>query len=60
VIYAGSPGRVVFVVGSQSFSQEFPGEDWEYLGRGFMLETEAFGLVHPEKPDENLHFVERA
>jgi hypothetical protein len=36
------------------------GEDWEYLGRGAMIDTDFAGLVHYPEDDEELSLVRRA
>lgn len=60
ITYAGSRGCVVFVVATRSYCDEYPEEDWSFLGRGFMIETEAHGLIHQDEGDEDLILVERA
>jgi hypothetical protein len=60
VIYDGTPGRVVFVIETRSFSPDYPAEYWDYLGKGVMLDTEAHGLVHLDPPGERVQFIGRA
>src|SRR6476660_2422568 len=36
VTLAGRPGVVVFVIDTQSFSVDFPEQEWEYLKSGFI------------------------
>lgn len=59
VTEAGAPGRVVFVIASRSFSPEHPEEQWGYLDRGFMIETQKYGLVLYDEANEDLILVER-
>jgi hypothetical protein len=42
-------GVVVFSIDTDEYSAEFPESDWEYLGRGIMVQTENDGLVFLEK-----------
>lgn len=60
IMCASSPGLVAFVIASRSFSAEYPEEQWSYLGRGFMIETERYGLIHLDEADEDLVLIERA
>lgn len=53
-------GRVVFVLGTGSFTPGFAPADWSYLGRGFMVEYEQTGLVFSEQADADLVLVARA
>jgi hypothetical protein len=43
-------GVVVFSIDTDEYSAEFPKSNWEYLGRGIMVQTENDGLVYLEKP----------
>jgi len=60
VAHAGGPGRVVFVIATRSFSDEYPEEHWGYLAEGFMVETEKYGLILFDEADEDLTLIERA
>ncbi|HUQ69421.1 MAG TPA: hypothetical protein VM165_07865 [Planctomycetaceae bacterium] len=57
--YAAKPGRVVFVVNSRQFSDEFPENQWAYLGGGFMVAVNDWGLIHLDEADEDLDFIRR-
>ena len=62
VLYAGVPGRIVFVLGFHEFLPEFvEGKEWYYeeFGQGFMLEQDGGGLFFSEDSDEDLEFVSR-
>ena len=56
---AGVPGRVVFVLETESYSPGFTAENWSYLGRGFMIESASMGLVFQVAADEDLTLVKR-
>ena len=60
ISYAGRLGRVVFVIDTRSYSAEYPGEQWSYLERGFMVDAEGYGLVFHEEADEDLILIARA
>ena len=56
IAYAGHPGRVVWV-----WDDAHPEPDWEFLGRGCMIEAEGYGWVHldPAEQQEDLVLIER-
>lgn len=50
-------GVVIAAIDDKSY---LPGaEDWEYLGRGAMIDTDFAGLVHYSEDDEELVLVRR-
>jgi hypothetical protein len=49
----GLEGVVVFSIDTDEYSSEFPKQDWSYLTRGTMVETERAGLVYLEESDED-------
>jgi hypothetical protein len=52
-------GIVVFSVDTDEYSPEFPKENWGYLGRGIMVETENDGLIYiAELSDESIEIIE--
>jgi hypothetical protein len=53
VTYAGTPGKIVFVVG-EGYSDQYPKEHWSFLGQGFGLELQDGTLIHFDTPDEDL------
>jgi hypothetical protein len=50
-------GVVVFSIDTDEFSTEFPKDEWIYLGRGIMVETERVGLVHLKETDEDVEII---
>ena len=34
-------------------------EDWEYLGKGLLVEVEGMGLVHDQHPEDDIVLVRR-
>ena len=58
---AGRPGRVVFSIDTDQFSDAFPRDEWAYLGQGVMIEVEGIGLVHLTVPtDPDLELIRRS
>jgi len=55
----GCPAIVVFSIDTDEYSPAFPREDWQYLERGVMLDTEQAGLVHLSEPDPDLVLLSR-
>lgn len=59
VIADDSEGIVVGVIDSGQFSDDFQA-DWSHLGRGMLVETKKWGLIHYPETDEDVIFVKRA
>jgi len=53
-IGGGIEGKVVFSIDTDEFSPAFPKADWDNLGRGIMIETDAAGLIHLEGSGDDL------
>ena len=51
-------GVVVFSLDTNEFSPAFPAEQWSYLGKGVMIETNQAGLVYLEESDEDVAIIE--
>ena len=54
-------GVVVFSIDTDEYAAGFPKTEWEHLGRGIMVQTEADGLVYLEKSlsdPEDLEIIE--
>jgi hypothetical protein len=52
-------GLVVGCIETQEYTPEFPRAEWEYLQRGFLVRSSKYGLIHYQKPDEDLELIER-
>lgn len=48
---AGLRGRIVANIGRDQFSAQCPKNEWAYLTRGVLVDTEEAGLVHYENAD---------
>ena len=48
---AGLRGRVVANIDRDQFSAKCPKNEWAYLTRGVLVDTEEAGLVHYENAD---------
>ena len=53
-------GIVVFSIDSDEYAAKFPKADWNYLGKGVMIEFSNGALVHYEDADRNLQLARRA
>lgn len=42
------------------YTEAHPREQWDYLGRGVMIEFLKWGLIHYETPEPGLELVSRA
>ena len=57
-IAGGLKGVVVFSIDTDEFTAEFPKADWDYLGRGVLVQTEQAGLVHLIESDDGTEIVD--
>lgn len=57
--YGDSNGKIVFVIPTQSFSEEFPESEWGFLEKGYGVKTEQYGLIHELEADEDLTLITR-
>jgi hypothetical protein len=54
VIYAGKPGRIVFIIQENAFLAGFKADDWAYLKQGIGLQLEDGELFCLDAADEDL------
>lgn len=52
-------GVVVCSLDTHEYSEQFSRSEWEYLGKGILVEFERLGLVHYAEPEPALALVER-
>jgi preprotein translocase subunit YajC len=52
-IGGGVDGTVVLSIDTDEFSVEFPKDEWDYLGKGILVRTEAAGFVHLLESNED-------
>jgi hypothetical protein len=57
VIGSGISGIVVFSINTDEYSPGFAKDDWQYLDRGGMVQTESAGLIHLLVADEDTKIV---
>ena len=57
---SGWPSRVVVQIETGDAVEGYTPENWSYLKVGFMVETEAVGIIHYEMADEDFELVRRA
>lgn len=50
----GARGEVVFCIDRDEFSDEYPRNEWLYLGTGAMVRVDGYGLVHYPTDDDDL------
>jgi len=56
----GSTGIVVCSIDTDEYSDSHSKEQWGYLEKGILVDTTSMGLVHYEKPDNDMVLIERA
>lgn len=52
-------GEIVCSIDTDEFSSEYPKAHWQYLSRGVLVNFSKFGLIHYEKTEPGLRFVQR-
>ena len=55
-----SGGAVVCDIGSGQFSADFPANEWAHLQKGIVVAFPAYGIIHMEEPEPDLHLVGRS
>jgi hypothetical protein len=58
-VWPGCRGIVVASIDTNEYSPAFPREEWQYLGRGVMLDTDGAGLIHFPESDAHLVLLTR-
>ncbi|MBR0938592.1 hypothetical protein [Bradyrhizobium jicamae] len=53
-------GVVVFSIDTNEYAAEFPGDAWDYLKRGVMIDFPEYGLIHFDHDAPDLTLVRRA
>ena len=48
---------VVCSIDTREFTEDFPKEEWGYLGSGIIVKTDAGEIFHYAKPDEDFDLV---
>ena len=56
-IGGGIVGIVVCSIDTDEYASGFPKDEWEYLGRGIVVQTAHAGLVHLEGPNEDTEII---
>ena len=56
VVYGGAPAVIVFVIDDDSYSNQYPKENWSYLDKGLGVEVQDAErtLYLLDAPDEDL------
>jgi hypothetical protein len=49
---SGLKGRVAAIIDQDEFSAECPRNEWAYLTRGILVNTDEAGLVHYDSADD--------
>jgi hypothetical protein len=53
-------GGVVCIITDGVYTDDYPEADWGYLGKGFMANFKAYGLIYYETPEADLKLISRA
>lgn len=52
-------GVVVYSIDTGESSNDHPKGTWDYLKKGVMISFPKYGLIHYEKPEEDLQLIAR-
>jgi hypothetical protein len=50
---------VVVVIGQPENARGYCAQNWEHLGKGFLVEVEGMSLVHDQHPEDDILLVRR-
>lgn len=56
----GSSGIVKCSIDANEYSEDHPKEQWAYLEKGIMVESEVMGVIHYEEPEPGMVLIERS
>lgn len=56
-LWSSQYGTVVCSIDTKDFSQDYPREEWEYLGSGIIVKTDTGEVFHYAEADEDLEFI---
>lgn len=59
-LWDGCTGVIVCSIDDGEYSADFTKKDWEYLGRGVLIDTDAAGLIHYTEPEASFKLLHRA
>jgi hypothetical protein len=59
-LWAGNLGTVVCSIDAAEYQEDYPKEQWSYLGRGILVVSEQTGLIHYEAPECTMRLLARA
>ena len=57
--WLGCVGVVVASIDTDEYTPTCPKEQWAYLGRGVMVDTDKAGLIHYQEPDADMALIKR-
>jgi hypothetical protein len=58
-LWDGNIGVVVCSIDAKEYSAGYPGDQWEYLGKGVLILSEKAGLIHYDEPERTLRLLSR-
>ncbi len=56
-LWDGNCGIVVCSIDAGEFTDEYPKDDWAYLGSGVLILSEMAGLIHYKDPEPELDLL---
>jgi hypothetical protein len=58
-LWDGNRGTVVCSIDAGEFTDEYPQNQWAYLGSGVLILSEKAGLIHYKEPERELKLLGR-
>ena len=58
-LWEGCHGRVVASMDTSEYGDDYPAEEWAYLKKGVLIESDAAGLIHYLRLEETTKLLER-
>jgi hypothetical protein len=59
-LWEGCQGTIVALIEEGWFADGYESDDWAYLERGALIESDAAGLIHQTRPDDDWRLIGRS
>jgi len=59
-LWQGCHGTVVCSLDDGQYTPEYPENEWAYLKRGVLIESDEAGLIHYIQPEHSLELIARS
>ena len=59
-LWPGCTGTVVSSIDDEQYSAQYPKEEWEYMKKGVLIDSDQAGLIHYVEPEPSLELIARS